>query len=446
MGKEISEAMIEKYADRVHERAENKVIKNAIMENGMKAATANKASVVAMTPVFSEEITTEKVANQKQSGRCWMFAALNTFRHKMNAQFNMDDFELSQNHTMFWDKFEKSNYFLESILQTLEEPLEGRLISWLLDEPQQDGGQWAMLVSLINKYGVVPKQIMPETFQSSQSKDLNSVLNAKLRECALKLRTHHQAGRDETELEKMKDGMLSDIYSILAFSLGEPPKQFDFEYRDEKDVFHREQGITPHAFFEKYVGINLDDYVSIINAPTEDKPYGKTYTVKFLGNVIEGQQIKYLNVDMKTLKGLAIDQIKDNETVWFGCDVARYSGRKVGILDTDLYHYEAAFDTHFTMTKAERLDYKESFLTHAMVLTGVNLVNDEPNRWQVENSWGEDSGYKGYFVMSDQWMDEYTYQIVVNKKHLSKDLVQALDQEPLELKPWDPMGSLAMMK
>ncbi|GGL49204.1 aminopeptidase C [Sporolactobacillus putidus] len=447
MTKEISASMVTKYSDKIQTKPKNKIVKDAIMKNGINAATLNNDSLVSMNPVFSEEIETGKVTDQKMSGRCWMFAALNTFRHKLNDMFNLKDFELSQNYTLFWDKFEKSNYFLESVIETADEPLDGRLVSWLMATPQQDGGQWDMLVAIIEKYGVVPKQVMPETFQSSRTRELNGLLNAKLREDAGVLRKMHEKGKSKADLEEVKDEMLGDIYRILAFSLGEPPKTFDFEYRDEdKKEFHRETGITPKEFFKKYVGLNLDDYVSIINAPTADKPFKKTYTVQFLGTVAGGRKIKYLNVDIDTLKNLAISQIKDKETVWFGCDVVLYSDSKLGIMDKDLYDYDTAFSTEFKLSKAERLDYKESCLTHAMVLSGVNLVDGKPNRWKVENSWGEKVGNKGYFVMSDKWMDEFTYQVVVNKKYLSDELKEAYEQEPVELKPWDPMGALALMK
>ncbi|RYL95008.1 aminopeptidase [Sporolactobacillus sp. THM7-4] len=447
MTEEISASMVARYSDKIQTEPKNKVIKDAMMKNGIHAATLNSDSIAAMNPVFSEEINTGKVTDQKRSGRCWMFAALNTFRHKLNETFDLKDFELSQNYTLFWDKFEKANYFLESIIETADEPLDGRLVSWLMTTPQQDGGQWDMLAALIEKYGVVPKQVMPETYLSSHTVELNRVLNARLREDAGFLRKLHGEGQSKKELETAKDEMLSDIYRILALSLGEPPKKFDFEYRDEdKKEFHRETGITPQAFFEKYVGLNLDDYVSVINAPTKDKPFNKTYTVQYLGSVVGGRPIKYLNVDMDTLKNLAISQIKDKETVWFGCDVVLYSNSKLGIMDKELYDYETAFSTGFNLTKAERLDYKESCLTHAMVLTGVNLVEGKPNRWKVENSWGEDVGHKGYFVMSDKWMDEFTYQVVVNKKYLPDELKEAYEKEPIELKPWDPMGALALMR
>lgn len=438
--------MVEKYSEKIQAKPKNKIIKDAIMKNGINAATLNNDSVASMNPVFSEEIETGKVTDQKMSGRCWMFAALNTFRHKLNKAFDLKDFELSQNYTLFWDKFEKSNYFLESIIETADEPLEGRLVSWLMETPQQDGGQWDMLVAIIEKYGIVPKQVMPETFQSSRTVELNRILNGKLREDAGALRKLHEKGESHSDLEAAKDEMLEAIYRILVFSLGEPPKKFDFEYRDEeKKEFHRETGITPQEFFKKYVDIDLNDYVSIINAPTKDKPFNKTYTVQYLGTVVGGHKIKYLNVDMETLKKLAISQIKEKQTVWFGCDVVLYTEPKLGVMDKDVFDYDTAFSTEFGLTKADRLDYHESCLTHAMVLTGVNLVDGKPNRWKVENSWGEDRGNKGYFVASDKWMDEFTYQVVINKKYLSDELKAAFEQKPTELKPWDPMGALAVL-
>ncbi|MBT2214763.1 C1 family peptidase [Virgibacillus dakarensis] len=446
MANEIDKQMVDHFSNKVHENPQDEVIKHAIMKNGIKDSVENNASKVAMNHVFSEEIETGKVTNQRQSGRCWMFAALNTFTHRLNDVLGVADFELSQNYINFWDKFEKANYFLENILETADEPLTGRLVSWFLETPQQDGGQWDMLVSLVEKYGVVPKQIMPETFHSNSSRELNQLLNAKLRVDAMKLRKLQQEAKPVADLQVIKEEMLSEIYKMLVYSLGEPPKTFSFEYRDQDNVFHRDEELTPQAFYAKYLNLNLHDYVSIINAPTSDKPYGKTYTVQYLGNVIGGTPIKYLNVDMDTLKDLAVKQIKDNESVWFGCDVGQDSNRKDGIMDTALYDYEKAFGFPIHMSKGERLDYHDGMLTHAMVLTGVNLINEQPNRWKVQNSWGEKVGNEGYFVMSDGWMDTHTYQIVVHKKYLSDELKQAWGQEPIVLKPWDPMGSLAMMK
>ncbi|OPJ57811.1 C1 family peptidase [Clostridium oryzae] len=443
--KAISFEMIESYSKEFNKKKENRIIRNSVIKNGIEAAAVNNDAVIAMNPIFSDEIDTGKVTDQKSSGRCWMFAALNTFRHLMNKELNTKDLELSQNYTMFWDKFEKANFFFESIIKTFNQDLDSRVVSWLLATPQQDGGQWDMLAGLIEKYGVVPKDAMPETFHSSNSSAMNSMLNLKLRQCAVKLRKLNEEGTELSKIKTAKEHMLKEIYNILSFCLGEPPKEFDFTYRDKDDKFHIDEKLTPKKFFKKYIHLDLNDYVSVINAPTKDKPFNKTYTVQFLGSVIEGRPIKYLNVDIETFRKLAVDQIKDGETVWFGCDVGKFAEKAKGILDTKVYDYELALGTDFKMTKAERLDYLGSALTHAMVLTGVNIKDGKVNKWKVENSWGESRGTKGYFVMSDDWFAEYTYQIVVNKKYLSENLKKAYEQSPVELKPWDPMGALAVI-
>lgn len=440
MSTDLTWSQLEKFSKKWRENPDNLVIQASIMKNGIKAATENPESKVAVQPIFSHEVTTDKVSNQQQSGRCWMFAALNTFRHKLNGTLGLKDFELSQNYTNFWDKLEKVNYFLENIIETAQEDEDSRLVSWLLDTPQQDGGQWDMLVSIIEKYGVVPKTAMPETFQSSKSADLNHLLNERLRTDAVILR---KAVRENTSVAQLKEDMLAEIYQLLVMSLGEPPKTFDFEYRDKNNEFKQDLQISPTDFFKRYIDIDLKDYIPLINAPTKDKPFNQVFTVDYLGNIVGGTPIKYLNVEMDVLKKAAAEQIKDGETVWFGCDVGQLSERTSGIMDTNIFLLNQAFGFNTTMTKAERLDYKHSMLTHAMVLTGINIADGKINRWKVENSWGEAIGNKGYFVASDSWMDEYTFQVVIRKKYLPKELLNAFEQEPIVLKPWDPMGSLA---
>ncbi|MBK2004071.1 aminopeptidase C [Listeria ivanovii subsp. londoniensis] len=440
MSTELTFDQLDSFSKKWRENPDNLVIQASIMKNGIKAATENPVTKVKVQPIFSHEVTTDKVSNQQQSGRCWMFAALNTFRHKLNGTLGLKDFELSQNYTNFWDKLEKANYFLENIIETAQEDEDSRLVSWLLDTPQQDGGQWDMLVSIIEKYGVVPKSAMPETFQSSKSADLNHLLNERLRTDAVILR---KAVKNKVSVTQLKEEMLAEIYQLLAMSLGEPPKTFDFEYRNKDNEFKQDLQISPTDFFKRYIDIDLRDYVPLINAPTKDKPFNQVFTVDYLGNIVGGAPIKYLNVEMDVLKKAATTQIQDGETVWFGCDVGQLSERTSGIMDTNIFLLNQAFGFKTTMTKAERLDYKHSMLTHAMVLTGVNVVDGEVNRWKVENSWGEAIGNKGYFVASDAWMDEFTFQVVVRKKYLSNELLNAFKQEPITLKPWDPMGSLA---
>ena len=444
MSKAISQEQLQNFQADLDKHEGHEINERAVTKNGILSVSADYRSEVAMDRVFSIDIDTGKVADQKRSGRCWMFAALNTMRHSMREKLHMkDDFELSQNYTFFWDKLEKSNYFLENVLQTAELPTSDRKVAWLMQTPQQDGGQWDMLVALIQKYGVVPQTVMPETFNSSNSTEINKQLNLKLRKDAVELRELVAAKKSDADIQKAKEKMLNEIYRMLAYTFGEPPANFDFEYRDTDNNYHRIENITPQEFFKKYVGWNLDDYVSIINAPTADKPFNHMYTVEMLGNVLGGRQVRHLNLDMQTFRKVAIEQLKHGESVWFGSDVGQESDRKKGIMDTNLYHQDELFDVDFSMSKAERLDYGESMMTHAMVLTGVDLVDDQPTKWKVENSWGDKVGEKGFFVMSDDWMEEFCYQIVVNKKYLPKDLQEILKEEPTVLAPWDPMGALA---
>ena len=440
---EISKKTTAAFAQAYQDNNKQTALQRSVVKNGITASAENVSAKVNNVPVFSVDVTTGKVSNQKQSGRCWMFAALNTFRHKMLNDFNLKEFELSQNHTFFWDKYEKANYFYENILATANEPLTSRKVAFLLQTPQQDGGQWDMIVSIFQKYGVVPKTVMPESSNSSNSRDLNNYLNKKLRKDAVALRQLVAEGKTAEDIQTAKEAMLEDIYRFLATSLGTPPETFDFEYRDEDKNYHIDRNLTPQSFYEKYVGVDLEDYVSIINAPTADKPYNQSYTVEMLGNVVGGKEVKYLNVDMQTFKKLAIAQLEQGESVWFGCDVGQSSTRDTGIMALDAYDINDLFDIDFTMTKAERLDFGESLMTHAMVLTGVDLIDGESTKWKVENSWGEKVGTNGFFVMSDAWMDEYTYQIVVRKEFLTAEQLAAFEAEPTVLAPWDPMGALA---
>ena len=419
-------------------------IENAISHNGLLASLEKRSAAVENIPVFSLDLTKDKVSDQKASGRCWMFAALNTFRHKMIAGFQLEDFELSQAHTFFWDKYEKSNWFLEQVLATADQELTSRKVKFLLDTPQQDGGQWDMVVSLFEKYGVVPKSVYPESISSSNSRELNQILNKLLRQDAQILRELVAEGANSADLQAKKEELLQGVFNFLAMNLGLPPRQFDFSYRDKDNNFHSESGLTPQVFFKKYVDLKLDDYVSIINAPTVDKPYGKSYTVEMLGNVVGSKPVRYLNVEMDRLKELAIAQMQAGETVWFGSDVGQSSNRKAGIMADGMYDFTSSMDIQLTQDKAGRLDYSESLMTHAMVLTGVDLdENGKAKKWKVENSWGEKVGNKGYFVASDAWMDEYTYQIVVRKEFLTAAELAAYEAEPLVLAPGDPMGALA---
>ena len=443
--KEITALTLEKMEQEFDANAAHKLAMNAATKSGITTLLRDADLEKRERFSFSIDLEAGKVTNQKQSGRCWMFAALNTMRVEVMKKLNLENMELSQNYTLFYDKLEKANYFLESILDTVDEPTDGRLISWLLMAPLNDGGQWDMLANIIRKYGIVPKEAMPETFSSSCTREITPWMTKKLREFACTLRTAYAKGASMEELQEKKQEMMSVIYRMLVIALGKPPKTFTWETRDKDKQFIRIADITPQQFFAEYVGWNLDDYVSIINAPTQDKPFHHSYTVQYLGNVTEGHIVRHLNLPIEEMKKLAITQMQDGQVVWFGCDVGQFHEKDLGIMDTDGIQAGLLFDTDFPMTKAQRLDFGESLMTHAMVFTGVNLDKvGKPNRWKVENSWGEDRGNKGFYIMSDRWFDEYMYQIVVNKKYLSKEQLKAYEEEPTVLAPWDPMGSLAL--
>ncbi len=441
----ISAADLEKFQQAFDADPANTVAMNAVTANGVGAAAKNVEAQKKYPYAFNVEVESGKVCNQKQSGRCWMFASLNVMRLDIMEKLNLENMELSQNYPLFYDKLEKSNYFLENILKTLDEPTSGRVMAFLLRDPLGDGGQWDMFRSLVAKYGVVPKEVMPETEVSSATRELTVYMTKKLREFACRLRGACGEGADAEQLRAMKDDMMATIYRMLVIALGRPPVRFSWNTRDKDKHYVGVKDITPQEFFEEYVGWDLDDYVTVINAPTADKPYGKTFTVQYLGNVSGGKYpVKYLNLPAEDLKSLAVRQLQDGKTVWFGSDVGQFSDRKLGILACDALSVDRLFGTEFGMTKAERLDYGESLMTHAMVLTGVELDEaGQPVRWKVENSWGDEIGDKGYFVMSDEWFSEFVYQILLEKKYFSPEQAEAFAQEPIELAPWDPMGSLA---
>ena len=441
---EVTKKMLSLFEERFDRDGKNAVAMNAVTSNGIKKAALNYQAARDMRNEFSISLEQTGVTNQKQSGRCWMFAALNVLRFGVVKKYNLESFEFSQNYTLFYDKLEKANYFLENVIETYEEPADSRLLQHLIGAATQDGGQWDMICNIITKYGVVPKDAMPETACSSATAEMDFLLLTKLQEDAMLLRRAMRSGADRAAISAQKDEMLADIYKILAISLGKPPKTFDFEARDKDKKFIRFRDMTPERFYREFVGVDVNDYVSVINAPTEDKPYYRSFTVRYLGNVREGRIVRYLNLPSDEVKALAIAQLKDGSPVWFGCDVGKEFDRDAGILDTENYKTDELFGIRRGMTKGERILYGNSLMTHAMVFVGVNLDESGlPNRWRVENSWGKERFKEGFMVMSDRWFDEYNYQVVVHKKYLSAEQRAAYESKPVELDPWDPMGSLA---
>ena len=439
MPKNISLSEIKKYKKKFLKNNKNTASRNALIKNDLDTVSLNWENYSKINHHFSNLIKKELPAtDQKASGRCWGFAGLNLMRLKVVENLDLSNFEFSQNYFMFCDKLEKANYFLENIIQTKDHAYDSRLIMHLVKAPVQDGGQWDMFVNLINKYGAVPKDVMPETNHSSKSMSMNYILTHKLREFASILRKKRLKN-----LSSLKKEMMEVIFNLLAMFLGQPPDVINWSTRNKDNRYFVISDMTPKDFCKKYADINIKDKVCLIHAPMSNKKFNTVYTVEYLGNVIEGQIIKYLNVDVQKLKKSAIQSIKNNEAVWFGCDVGKRFSREQGVLDMGIYDYENVFQTDFKMNKQTRLEYGDSEMTHAMLLTGVDIKKRNSTKWKIENSWGTKSGNKGYMMMTDEWFDEYTYEIVVDKKYISKRLLKYLDMEPVVLAPWDPMGALA---
>ena len=422
----------------------NMLAMNAVTKNSITDVAMSRSAFVNAQHTFSHLVPLEgKATSQKSSGRCWIFAALNVMRLPLMAKHNLEEFEFSQSYMFFWDKFEKSNYFLESIIDTREKPVDDRTVMWLFQTAISDGGQWDMFVNLVNKYGVIPKDAMPESYASSNSALMNRMVLHKLREYAKQLRDLNESGGQISELRKLKNNQMKEIYRILCIFLGEPPKKFDWQFRDKDKKFFDFQGVTPKEFMKKHVPFNINDKVCLVHAPTQDKPLNNVLTVKYLGNIVEGFPTRYLNVDINVIKQAAAESIKAGEAVWFGCDVGKRFHRDIGVMDMDLYDYNLVIGTDTKLDKGARLDYGDSAMTHAMVFTGVDIQNGKIEKWRVENSWGDKVGNKGYFIMTDKWFDEFNYEVVVDKKYVSQDVLNIEKQKPIELNPWDPMGSLA---
>jgi bleomycin hydrolase len=420
-----------------------KIAQNAVTQVTADDVALNRDIVFNTDHSFSHILDDWSATNQKQTGRCWMFAGLNLLRVGAMQKMGFKSLEFSQNYTMFCDKIERANYFLEAIIETADRDVDDRTVAYILARPISDGGQWNMFVNLVRKHGLVPKPLMPETQSSSASGRMNSILASKLREGAQTLRGMASKGATISDLRAEKERILEVIYRILCVHLGTPPRRFVWQWTDKDRQFHRDAEVTPQEFAASYVELPMDEYVCLVHDPRPTSPAGRTFTVEYLGNVVEGGIVKYLNVDVNLMKDLTRRSIEAGEPVWFGCDTGKMSRRDLGIWDKNLYDYGSLYNTEFTLDKASRLSYHETQMTHAMLFTGADIVGGKVRRWRVENSWGEEPGRKGFFVMNDNWFDEYVFEIAARRSALPSELQAALNQDPIVLPAWDPMGALA---
>ncbi len=419
----------------------NKLIRHSLSKSSISSVAYENENEQNTIFTFSKEVKTLPVCNQKQSGRCWIFAGLNVLREIVAKKLKLKDFELSQNYIALYDKLEKCNYCLSSIADLIDNEPDERVLMHVLTWGVSDGGQWDMFKNIVKKYGILPKNNFNETFQSSATSESNFLINNLIRQFACEIK--NLKNKDYNEIKNIKDSYMNKIYSLLINSFGVPPSKFDFEYYDENNVYHIEKDLTPKSFFEEYIGDEIDEYVSLINSPTKDKPYFKTYTIAYLNNCLDGEDICHLNVPMDRMKELIKNQLDDDSIVWFGSDVSFYRNRQSGVWDNQAFDYVTPFGFDITFSKEAMLDYHASVMNHAMCITGYNLKNDLINRWKIENSWGKEVGDQGYYVMSNTWFDSFVYQAVIKKKYLNEVELNALKENPIILNPWDPMGTLA---
>lgn len=431
-------------ADPARVRAENAVTKSKIDDIAL-----NRQRLIDTPRSMSNRLDDWEAANQKNSGRCWLFAALNLLRSDTRKKLGVKNFEFSQNHAMYWDKIERANYFLEDVIALADREPDDRLMSFLLKNLLSDGGQWNMEVSVFLKHGVVPKEVMPETESSGNTSRMNSSLSTLLRKGAKELRELVRSGASLDDARAFKDRLLADTHSILTIHLGVPPTEFEWQWNDDKNEFHRAGVFTPQQFLAEYTDIDLRDYICLVDDPRPEHPKGSTLTVAHLGNVVGGDPVLYLNADIDTIKSVTAATIADGEPVWFGCDVDPQFYREDGVWAADLFDYSGVYGVDLSTTKEDRIRYGDSEMTHAMLFTGVDLAGDDaeqpgaPRRWRVENSWGIEKFDKGFCTMHDSWFDEYVFEVVVRKDRLPAELQAAISAEPIVLDAWDPMGALA---
>ena len=415
-----------------------KLLQNALSAAPLDEVALDHDVVMSTDTTMSHQLDDWKATNQKKSGRCWLFAGLNMLRVGAAAKLNVQEFEFSQNYAMFFDKIERANYFLQAVIDTADRPVDDRAVATLLEDCMNDGGQWNMFVAVVKKHGVVPKTAMPETISSEGTAQMNGSLRRILHDAARVLRESSTEAQPE-----VVESTLATVWRALCLHLGTPPELFFWQWTDRDKQFHRDGWLTPQQFQQEYFTLDVEDLVCLVHDPRASSPYGRTYTVDLLGNVVGAPQVVYLNVEMATMKQVAADMIVGGSPVWFGCDVAQQMDRQRGIWDARLHELDSIYATELTLDKAARLDYHETLMTHAMLLTGVDLVDGSPRKWRVENSWGTEHADKGFYTMNDSWFDEYVFEIAVPRRVLPAELAAHLDDEPIVLPAWDPMGSLA---
>lgn len=446
----ITQKNIQKYSQQFNKSSKNILARNAITNAYITDIMVDTQKLKDQQEVFSNAIDVKvHISDQGSSGRCWIFSLLNLIRLKMIDKYSLDEhFEFSQSYLHFWHKFESANYFLDNILKTRKEDIESRLVCTLLDEPVSDGGHWEMLVNIVEKYGLVPSSSMKETIHSSHTTEIGDYLNSILRYDAYILRKLTDNELKEKKNEYLNK-MLEEIYKILVIFLGEPPNKINWKYYKEnkngKKIYQCIKDITPLNFYKKIVPYDLKSKRCLINYPCTTKPYFHQYIVEYSSNSTDRDPTGYINVPIEVMKDCIIKSINKKEALWFGSDVNKYSSTELGILDPKTVNYKNIFDIDVNIDKCSKLEYKDGEVSHAMIIKGYNLDKDMkyPDKYLVENSWGENTGENGNFVMSDDWFNDNVYMLVVDYSILSKEKRDQIEKNPvIKLPYWSPFGKL----
>lgn len=433
----ILDEKIFKQLDEAYElEPKNKVIENAISNMGIREASLNKNIINQHDFIFSNQIDTKDVTNQKKTGRCWMFAGLNMVRMHIAKKLNMEKFELSESFLYFYDNMEKANLFLQRVIDTKNLDIKDRKVEDVFYSTPEDGGYFEFFYYLIKKYGIVPKTNMGEIFHTEESHFMFYTLESALKKIAIEIR----ATDDKKEIEILRKKGLSYAYNIFVKSIGKPVKNFDFKYYDKDDKYHIEKNMTPKSFFDKYIGDFFDGKVKLLNDPRH--PYNRILVDKVAKNSVDLPDLLGINVDMQTMKRACQKSIKNNETMWFACDIDINQDRESGVLDENLFNFDQTFTNFPKMTKEERINARYSTACHAMNLTGFDKIEKEVKFWKIENSWGEDDGKDGYFSMTDKWFEENTFEVIIDKKYLPKKVLDSFNKEKIYYDEFDPMYKL----
>ena len=434
--------------------AADKAVRNALNTTPMATLATNAENAAMIDTHFSDVVKTKGITNQKSSGRCWLFTGLNVLRSRAIAKYDLGEFQFSQSYVFFYDQLEKANLFLQAIIDTRASDDDDRTVDWLFAHPLSDGGTFTGVADLVSKYGLVPAEVYPESYSAENTSAMATQLKNKLREDGLRLRQMYSeaAAKNSSlkgkkaeaaeaavleKLETEKVEMLKDIYHVLAICLGVPPTEFEWSMYNSKDELVGTEKYTPKSFCSKMVDYNLEDgYVMLMNDPLRE--YYKVYQIEYDRHVYDGHDWVYVNLPLEDIKEMAIASIKDQKAMYFSCDVAKCLDRQRGVADLANFDYESLLGISFGMDKAERVKTHASGSSHAMTLIAVDLKDGKPQKWMVENSWGQ-TGYKGKLIMTDEWFDNYMFRLVVEKKFVPAKVLDLLNQTPVMLPAWDPM-------